>query len=202
MLQHCVANTPRADKSWCYRTCGSPRVCKCPVTQVWALHFHMWRSSPGNWVIYAVACFPISFFMTKKIWLQPNWFATSDLSCSLTIFFFWKKNQKYVIWLCKWPKYLTSDANCTKSLSLIAPLIIYRYPIQASVSQHFSKDGLWINSLSPHQQRRSMFCWANTFAHLIFTISEKHFQSAPRGGSTERPPRPGFSWFHSVKLLV
>lgn len=72
---------------------------------------------------------------------------TAKLICYLRLivqlnYIFSERKVKRVIWPCKWPKYLTSDANCTKSLSLIAPVIIYHYPIQASVSQHFSKEGL------------------------------------------------------------
>lgn len=58
-------------------------------------------------------CFPTPFFMTNKIWLQPNQRSTPNLPCSSATFF-WKENQKHAILPCNWPKYPTLYVNFTK----------------------------------------------------------------------------------------
>lgn len=190
-----VANTPRAGKSWFYRTLGSTWVSDSSLGLSSLPCRRVISRNLGDLMLKE--CSPTPSFMTNKIWIQPNQCSTPNLPCSLATFF-WKANQKHAILPCNWPKCSTLYVNVTKCFELVLWSSTTSHT-QISESQISKRRALSKphHSLSPHQWVRSMFCWANTSAHLIFTISEKHFQSAPCGGSTERPPGLGFSWFHS-----
>lgn len=97
--QHCVANMPTADKSWCYRTFG------WSVSALWLKpgpfftstledHVQETESHLAHCTLpHFMKALEKKFVMTNKIWLQPNWYFMSDLSCSLTIFFLKEKSK-------------------------------------------------------------------------------------------------------------
>lgn len=88
--------------------------------------------------------FPNFLLCDKQDLITGKLISTQTYSAAW-VYSFWKESQKHAVLPCNWPKYCTLDVNCIKCLSLITPVIIYYRLVQAFASQHFSKEGLWVN---------------------------------------------------------